>query len=118
MFLQKQLEWFANITLNIPNDEWSVAVCSHANSLGLSHEERMYNYTVMECVLSAFYRRGVYDGEEKHENPLFNVKISVDYTKKGGTVIAWLGGHDHVDGCAVKNGIALVETETDAMYCA
>ena len=39
-----------------------------------------------------------------------------DFTKSGGDVIAWVGGHRHDDIISQAQGITIVETTTDASY--
>ena len=115
-FLQKQIEWFANVALVMPSPNWSVIVCSHASPNGVKVEERSYNYSLMTGVLKAFQGGTTFKSETVQENPLFNARISVDFTGKGGNVIAWLGGHTHKDAIAVENGIVCVDTTTDSAF--
>lgn len=115
-FLQKQIEWFAHVALQVPSREWSVIACSHASPSGVKVEKEYYNYSLMTGVLNAFQKGNVYQGETVLENPLFNAKISVDFTNKGGNVIAWLGGHTHKDAINVEDGIVCINTAADTAY--
>ncbi len=117
-FLQKQINWFANVALAVPDSTWSVVVCSHATYYGALEEDHAfnYNYDLMMNVINAFKKHTSYTGKTQHENPLFNAEISVDFTGKGGNFVAWLGGHRHDDHINVLDGITLVDVATDASY--
>ena len=114
-FLQKQIEWFAHIALDVPCKAWTVVVCSHVSPNGAKYV-RAYNYSLMINILRAFQKGDVYEGQEKHENPLFSGHIRVDFTNKSGNVAAWLGGHIHRDELQMENGIFCVDTTTDAAF--
>jgi hypothetical protein len=115
-FLQKQVNWFANVALAVPDNTWSVVVCSHATYFGAKNEENVYNYDLMMKVINAFQKHTSYAGKSEHENPLFNAEVAVDFTGKGGNFVAWLGGHRHKDHINVLDGITFVDVTTDASY--
>ena len=93
-FRQEQLNWFANIALNVPNSEWSVVVCSHVPiNQGLIINDHIFMNT-----LQAFNDKTQYQGESLPSvNDDFKLSVSVDYTNKGGNVICWISGHTHQD---------------------
>lgn len=115
-FLQKQVCWFANTALAVPDSTWSVVVCSHSTYFGAKSEQNVYNYDLMMKIIDAFKKHTSYSGKTQHENPLFNAEISVDFTGKGGNFVAWLGGHRHTDHINVLDGITFVDVATDASY--
>ena len=115
-FLQRQMEWFAFDALNVPSKSWTVIVCSHMSPSAARYENKAYNYQIMTKLLRAFQNGAFYEGSEKHNNPLFDAQISVDYTGKGGAVAAWLGGHIHKDDMSIVDGIVCVDTKTDAAF--
>lgn len=115
-FLQTQLDWLANVALDVPASSWSVVLCSHAATPSSEQNDFSYNYDVVIGILDAFANKRAFVGEEKHENSLFDVKVSADFSQKGGNVIAWVGGHRHNDYIKNKSGITIVETTTDASY--
>ena len=49
------------------------------------------------------------------DEPFCNAEVSVDYTRKGGNFIAWLGGHEHQDIIATIDNIVCVTTMNDAI---
>ena len=114
-FLQEQIDWFAGTALSVPCG-WGVVICTHADDYGASGEENSYNYELMLGVLDAFLRGGEFSGETKHENPLFDAKISVDYKGARGDFALWVSGHIHRDRVNFKSGIPFVTTATDAAY--
>ena len=119
-FLQAQIDWLANVALQVPADVWFVVVCSHAGRITLleEKEENEYNYSLVTNVLKAFNDHTAYTGEKTYDNPLKNAKISVDFTGKGGNLVGWFSGHSHRDRIQKIDGVMFVETTTDASYVA
>ena len=116
-FLQDQIDWLASEALFVPDPSWSVVVCSHAATPSLeSNKDFNYNYDIVLGLLDAFKNKRAYVGEEKHDNPIYDVSVSADFSGKGGDVIAWVGGHRHDDYIKNMLGITIVETTTDASY--
>ena len=115
-FLQKQIDWFANVALNVPDKTWSVVVCSHATYVGAQNEEHEFNYALMAGVINAFKKHTRFSGKTEYDDPLLNAEISVDFTGKGGNFVAWLGGHVHINRITILDGITYVETASDASY--
>ena len=115
-FLQKQVNWFANVALAVPDSSWNVVVCSHSTYFGAKGEDNFYNYDLMINIINAFKKHTAYAGKTEHTNPLFNAEIRVDFTGKGGNFVAWLGGHRHSDHINTLDGVTFVDTTTDASY--
>ena len=115
-FLQKQIKWFANSALDVPDSGWSVLVCSHISPNGAKYV-RSYNYDLMVGVFEAFGKGIVYEGRSRNENRLFDAEIVADYTKRGGKVIAWLGGHIHKDEISMVNNVLCIDTAADSAFC-
>lgn len=117
-YRQKQLEWFANKALNIPNNTWSVIVVTHvppfAENVGGYHRDTR-NSEIALGILGAFKNRGTYSGNSLSTvESEFQVNISADFTGKGGDVICWVTGHVHTDNIVDSpNGITLVTTLND-----
>lgn len=119
-FLQEQIDWFANVALDVPDSDWNVIVCSHANPAyrGDSARESVYNYDVMLGIINAFRKHTAYKGEGSHANPIFKVSADVDFTGKGGNFIAWLGGHTHRDAISLEEGVVCISTQSDCAQAA
>lgn len=112
--LQRQLDWFAHVALDVPDDEWSVVLCSHENPCSSEHPDCT---PVIIQIINAFKRH------EKLQTKLsfpdakayLNVDVSVDYTGRGGNFIAWLCGHIHRDEHVVVDGVTCISTLNDSM---
>lgn len=116
-FLQEQIDWLAHEALSVSDASWSVVVCSHAATPSIeSDNDFSYNYDIVLGLLDAFKNKRAYAGEEKHDNSIYDVSVSADFSGKGGDVIAWVGGHRHEDLIKCESGITIVVTTTDASY--
>lgn len=116
-FLQKQIDWFANVALDVPDKEWHVVCCSHALvtcKIQPEEGEIRYNYDLMNGIINAFKKHTKFSGETSFENSLFNASVSVDFTGRGGVFVAWLGGHTHRDNIKVVDGIVNVSLMNDS----
>ncbi len=111
---QEQFDWFAHVALDVPSPEWSVVLCSHENPT--CHGEVPKNYPLLLQIINAFKRHEKFEGSmEFPERDYLNVKVSVDYTGRGGDFIAWLCGHWHLDQMLVENGVTCLSTVNDSM---
>lgn len=94
VFRQEQLNWFANVALDVPNSDWSVVVCSHVPI----NQGLIINDHIFMNILQAFNDKTQYQGESLSSvNDDFKLSINVDYTSKGGNAICWVCGHTHQD---------------------
>ncbi|MBO1909794.1 metallophosphoesterase, partial [Microvirga sp. 3-52] len=91
-FRQEQLEWFGNVALNTPTDEWGVVVCSHIPI----NQGLIKNDSIAMSMLQAYNDKTTYTGSGQVGTD-FEVNVSVDYTGKGGDAICWIAGHYHRD---------------------
>lgn len=119
-FRQEQLEWFANVALDVPSDEWSVIVCSHIPPYDqgvTGFDIGIKNAEIVRGIVHAFKNKTTYTGTSLETvEPDFKVNISVDFTNKGGNVICWLSGHVHYDNIVtMPEGIKLVTTINDSL---
>lgn len=115
-FLQDQINWFATVALDLPSEEWSVVVCSHAEYFGAKGTIHCYNYAVMYAILNAFKNGEKYKCVRQNEDPSYNLNIDVDFKNKKGNFIVWVSGHVHNDMIVSINGIVSVTTTTDGAY--
>jgi hypothetical protein len=120
-FLQEQLNWLANVALDVPDKDWSVVICSHACPMyncNVWAKEKHYNYSLATGILNAFRKHTSFQAKCEYELPEFNAEVNVDFTGKGGNVIVWLGGHTHRDRLKEVDGIMCMEIDTDSMQSA
>ena len=111
---EEQLVWLANVALDVPTREWSVVLCSHENATAVS-KHKTKNHGLILGILTAFKRGEKFEGETVFDDePYLNAKVSVDYTGRGGTFIAWLAGHVHEDFIVDEEGIISVSTMNDS----
>lgn len=92
VFRQEQVDWFADVALNVPSNDYRVVVCSHVpiNS-GL-----IKNDSIVMNILQAFKDKTTYTGNSQVGTD-FEVTKTVDFSNAGGDVICWIAGHNHVD---------------------
>ena len=119
-FRQQQLEWLANVALDVPSREWSVILCSHIPPYDqgvTGFDIGIKNAEIARGIVHAFKNKTTYTGISLESvEPDFKVNISVDFTNKGGNVICWLSGHVHYDNIVtMPEGIKLVTTINDAL---
>ncbi len=100
-FRQTQLEWFANVALDVPANDWTVVLCTHTAP---SCAERPRNVEVILGLIDAYRKGAKYEADTTHDIEDYNAKISVDYTGRGGEFAIWVSGHTHVDKVAVLDG--------------
>lgn len=111
---QTQLNWFAHVALDVPDNSWSVVLCSHEND---SADEGYHtaNRDLLVGVINAFKTRGKFEGKtDLPEKSWCNASISVDYTNRGGNFIVWVAGHMHEDRMVERDGIVSVCTDSDS----
>lgn len=91
-FRQAQIDWFADVALKVPDNEWHVVVCSH---IPINYGY-IKNDSIAMNILQAFKDKATYSSSANIGTP-FEVTKSVDFSGKGGQVICWLAGHIHTD---------------------
>lgn len=92
-----QINWLANIALNVPDDTWSVLVCSHIEPY--SQDMNVQNGNLAAELVQAFKNKTTYTGTSKATvDTEFKLTVNANFTGKGGNVIGWLSGHMHADG--------------------
>lgn len=93
---EAQVNWFANVALQVPDDTWSVLVCSHIEPY--STDMIVQNGNMAAEILQAFKNKTGYSGSSKATvEAEFKFTTSVHFGGKGGNVIGWLSGHMHAD---------------------
>lgn len=115
-FRQDQITWFAEKALYVPDDSWSVVVCSHVppgETSVTGSDYTIANYDLMIGLLNAFKNKTSYSGTGSSED--YPASITADYTNKGGDVICWVAGHVHADKLFTINGINCVTTLNDSL---
>jgi len=95
-YRQEQLNWFANVALDVPDPEWTVTLCTHENPVS-SDDCIACSTPLILGIINAFRNHTSYAGSCEHADPAFNASVSVDYTGRGGNFTAWISGHTHLD---------------------
>ncbi|MBE6651294.1 MAG: metallophosphoesterase [Ruminococcaceae bacterium] len=116
---QAQLNWFANVALDVPSTDWTVVLCTHEPMCySLDNRNEVPGYGIIVKILNAFKKHTKFEGEELYEGQQahFSTKISVDYTGRGGNFAVWVGGHTHWDYDLVLDGVLSVATLNDGMH--
>ncbi len=115
--LQRQINWFANVALDVPTTDWTVVLCTHETVAEYKCQD-VCNYTMLVEIINAFKKHTSYEGDTKYEGEQahYCANISVDYTGRGGNFAVWVGGHSHCDKDMVYDGILSVATVNDGMH--
>lgn len=114
VFGNKQINWFANTALKLPDSEWSVVVFSHYSPVPSTvMSERPFGGEAIWEVLSAYKNGSAYKASAKKGTGYYDVEC--DFTKQGkGNVVAWICGHIHSDRKAYIEGIPVISTSAAA----
>ena len=117
-YRQEQLEWFGNIALDVPDEDWSVMVFSHLQpyATGVTGATAtIRNATIARKILQAFKNKTSYSGNSSaNTEDDLKASVSVDFTNGGGNVIGWFSGHVHYDNMVdMPEGIKLITTLCD-----
>lgn len=109
-FGNKQINWFANIALDVPDSQWGVVVFSHALPISSKlAEHRVFGGQAIWEILCAFKNGTAYSASETKGDMSYDV--SCDFTHKGeGDVIAYFVGHNHADRKTMIDGIRAIST--------
>lgn len=106
-YRQTQLEWFANVALDVPSTDWTVVLCTHANPATNVIEDDYFcrNEDALLAIINA-YRSGIpYQLKTRFEDiPDYDIDLSGDFTGSGGEFAVWVSGHTHIDLMTVENG--------------
>lgn len=115
-FREEQLNWFANVALDVPSPEWTVVLCSH-ESTSENLEMEMYNVELLLGIINAFRKHTAYQATTAYEDVGgFDATVNVDFTGRGGDFAAWVGGHRHKDDYELRDGILAICTLNDCIY--
>ncbi len=114
-FRQDQLDWLAQVALQVPDKDWTVVLCTH-ESLGADKGYVFYNQELMLGIIDAFRKHTAYQGSTHYEDITgYDGNISVDFTDKGGDFAVWVGGHTHKDQHLLQEGILTVCSASDSL---
>ncbi len=120
--MQKQLDWFAHVALDVPSPEWTVVVCTHEPPEELScvgsASNGFSNSNVVLDIIDAFRRHSYIDVKNDHKPELshYDVQVCADYRGRGGNFAVWVSGHTHCDSFSIKKGILTVTTINDSVH--
>lgn len=114
-FRQDQLNWFAEVALQVPSADWTVVLCTH-ESIGVDPGYVYYNQALMLGIINAFRKHTSFRGSSCYENLAgYDAQVDVDFAGKGGDFAIWVGGHTHKDMHQLQDGILTICTTTDSM---
>lgn len=115
-YRQAQLQWFANEALNVPSPDWTVVLCTHANSATKILEKDFFcrNEDIVLTMINA-YRSGIPYHVESHfdDIPDYNIELAGDFTGRGGEFAVWVSGHTHLDLHCVVDGTLCTSIVSD-----
>lgn len=106
----KQLDWFANKALKVP-EGYSIAIFNHTpivesivtkeHGISASKQTLPKNAQQMIEILEAYVARSKKDITINLTNvtsfEYFNGVVSVDFTQSTGKIVGWFCGHEHID---------------------
>ncbi|WP_028983338.1 phage tail spike protein [Sporolactobacillus terrae] len=107
--MQDQLDWLANVALQVPDDSYSVLLFSHtryAQSLDANYKN--INFNLVRGLINAFKNGTSFSGSGTVSD--YAATVSVDFSGRPHTVIADIHGHGHYDGKWTENGVTLIQT--------
>ena len=110
---QEQMEWFANVALDVLSTDWTVSLCTHEN---LVQGWKFYGGEIITGILNAFKNHTRFEGKTNIGKPEYEVEISADFTGRGGDFTAWVCGHFHDSHIEVINGILNISTHSDSLH--
>jgi len=117
-FRQDQLDWLAQVALQVPDGDWTVVLCTH-ESLGADPGYVYYNRELILGVIDAFRRHTAYEAGTHYADVAgYDARVAVDFTGKGGDFAVWVGGHTHRSGHLLQNGVLTVCSPSDSMVSA
>ncbi len=91
---EEQLNWFANVALDVPDRDWTVILATHTAP---SSGENIRNGDAILGLIDAFRKGEKFEASTECDYPQYNSKVSADYTGKGGNFALWISGHTHDD---------------------
>ncbi len=111
--MQEQLDWLANVALDVPSPDWTVVVCSH-----IPAHQMPSNVDVALGICDAFRRHTTYSKSKSFSGAAehFTVNVDVDFTGRGGNFAMWVAGHTHCDEAEYPSGILSTTTIDDALH--
>lgn len=115
-YRQTQLEWFAEEALCVPDNDWTVVLCTHQNPVtGQPYPgECCRNEDVVLKIIDA-YRNGLpYELTRAFADiPEYSISLKGSFAGRGGEFAIWLSGHTHIDRELVIDGTLCVSIISD-----
>lgn len=117
-FLQEQLDWFADVALKVPGEDWTVVLSTHESlkpAPANVENEKYYNWDVIYGIINAYRKHTKYEYIVSHEDDhQYDVKGCADFTGACGEFAAWVGGHTHNDITQYNEGILCLSSMSDS----
>lgn len=115
-FRNYQLNWFANVALQVPDPNWTVILCTH-ESVGVDKGTVFYNQEIVLGLINAFRKHTAYKGSSGNDILSgYEAQVEVNFTGKGGDFAAWVGGHWHRDDSRIWDGVLTIASLNDSMH--
>lgn len=116
-FRQDQLDWLAQVALQVPDENWTVVLCTHE---ALKHSKDFYyNTDLLLGIINAFRKHTAFAGSTHYEALAgYDASVSVDFTGKGGDFAIWVGGHWHKDLVQLRDGVLAISSASDSLVSA
>lgn len=125
-YQNEQLNWFANIALNIPDDSYQVMIFTHAplpNTFGNistatdvnGNVIQQYNSDALIEIINAFQNSK--SGTINNGASVYPINLSYNFSgKPGGIIVGLFSGHIHADGIMTYKGINCIETASSLCF--
>ena len=115
----KQLQWLANVALNV-SEGYTIVICTHhppyrTNDLsvvGWTGEDTFLDCEVALGIVNAYRNKTTYSysGSLGAETMEETYDISVDFASAVGDIVCWISGHTHKDYIFNLDGLTVVST--------
>lgn len=107
---QAQLQWFADVALDVPTSDWTVVLCTHTCP---SSGEYIRNQEIILGLIKAFREGTTFELATSHEISEYNAHITADFRGRGGEFAVWVTGHTHEDRVKVVDDVLCLSVLSD-----
>lgn len=115
----KQLQWLANVALNV-SEGYTIVICTHhppyrtsdLSVVGWTGEDTFLDCEVALGIVNAYRNKTTYSysGSLGAETMEETYDISVDFASAVGDIVCWISGHTHKDYIFNLDGLTVVST--------
>lgn len=122
-----QLEWLANVALDVPKG-YSVVICSHnapyrvsdLPTAWVSETTFMIDCEVTLGLINAYRNKTsyIYTGSLGSGTTLESYSLDFDFSQRKGEIVCWVAGHTHMDGIFDIDGLKVITTANCSSHIA